>query len=457
MRIDEAFRRVVGGYWWVIGLLVILPAVGAAAYGARQAPQFAAVARLQMSGGLASTNVQADAATQLLLGVVTTPRIVEKAMTAAGITGDPVQFATDAITVTRVGVSAVNDVAVVTTSSDRSVIAVDSLVQQALSYSNAARQSDASAAVNLGKQIDALTKERDSLIAQLADASPGQVLTLQARIAAAAPTLADLLRQRSDLATGTPSRSSIGLLDAARPAAAPLSTKAPQLAALGGLAGLLVSLGVVAIAESLRPRIRGPRWIAAELRCPLLGELVENDLSTDASAVALRDFAASAALIRRRFRGQTLLLLAVDPRDEELAARITRELESLTGLQVEHHIDALHRVADPDDVTSDRGSVVVIALSSSVQTQRRLEEVRERTNAMGWSLVGVLTFRRPGMLSRPVRAFAARRVESDTEVATTGATADSPDSVAAVKPEVSVALVGNQAIGTQATKNRRTS
>ncbi|MEP7331394.1 MAG: hypothetical protein ABI692_04830 [Terracoccus sp.] len=452
MRIDEAFRRVVGGYWLVIGLLVVLPAVGAASYGARQEPLFSAVARVQMSGGLAGTNVQADAATQLLLGVVTTPRIVEKAMTAAGIPGDPMQFATDAITVTRVGVSAVNDVAVVTTSSDRAVIAVDSLVQQALSYSNVSRQSDANTATSLNKQINALTQERDRLIGQLADASPGQVLTLQARIAAGAPTLTDLLRQRSDLLVAAPSHASIGLLDAARPATTPLGTKTPQLAALAALAGLLLSLGVVAVVESLRPRIRGRRWIATELRCPSLGHLARLDLTRASSAAVLRDFAATAALIRRRFRGQMLLLLPVDPRDQWLAVRITHELEALTGLQIEHHIDALHPVANPDDVSVDRGSVVVIALSAAVQSQRRLEELRERTNVMGWSLVGVLTFRRPRLLSRLFRPPAGRRAKAVTDANPPASTTNAVARVAAVKPSVQGAL-----IGTQATKGRKTS
>ena len=452
MRIDEAFRRVVGGYWWVIGLLVVVPALGAAAYGAHQAPLFSAVSRVQMSGGLAGTNVQADAATQLLLGIVTTPRIVQKAMTAAGIPGDPVQFATDGITVTRVGVSTVNDVAVVTKSSDRSVIAVDSLVQQALRYSNVSRLSDASAADSLNQQINTLTKNRDQLIGQLADASPGQVLTLQARIAASAPNLADLLRQRSDLLAAVPSHSTIGLLDAARPAATPLGTKVPQLVALAALAGLLLSLGVVAIVESLRPRIRGRRWIATELRCPSLGHLTALDLTTEASATVLRDFAASAALISRRFRGQMLLLLPVEPKDEWLAVRITRELETLTGLSVEHHIDALHPVADPDDVSLERGSVVVIALSASVESQRRLEELRERTNIMGWSMVGVLTFRRPGLLPRLLRPGAGRGSEAEVDAASAASTANGAGRATAAKPSSTGAV-----IGPQATTSRKTS
>ncbi len=444
MRIDEAFRRVLGGYWWLIALFVAVPALGAASYSASQAPLFSAAARVQMSGGLASTNVQADAATQLLLGVVTTPRIVEKAMAEAGIAGDPVQFATEAITVTRVGVSTVNDVTVVTTSSDGAVVAVDSLVQQALSYSNATRQSDADAASALNKQIGALTKERDGLIAQLADASPGQVLTLQARIAAGAPTLADLLRQRSDLLLGAPSRSTIGLLDSARPTSMPLTTKVPQLAALAGLAGLLVALGIIAVVESLRPRIRGRRWITTELGCPSLGHLGRLDLTTERSAEVLRDFAASAALIRRRFRNQLILLLPVDPRDAAVAESITRELSTLTGLRMEHHIDALQPVADPDDLGLDRGSVVVVALSASVESLRRLEAFHERSQAMGWSLVGSLTFRRPGWLTRLWRAFATPRTEPNPDAAPSGDGSADPDTAGEATPNEPGSLVARR-------------
>lgn len=448
MRIDEAFRRAVGGYWWLIGLLVVLPAVGAAAYGQGQTPLYSAVARVQMSGGLAGTNVQADAATQLLLGVVTTPRLVEKAMAAAQISGDPVEFATEAITVTRVGVSAVNDVAVVTTSPDRSVIVVDSLVQQALSYTNVSRQSDASTLATLNGQIDALTKERDQLIGQLTTASPGEVLTLQARIGAAAPTLSDLLRQRSDLLLAAPSRASIGLLDGARPSATPLPARTAQLAALAGLTGLLVSLGVVALAEALRPRVRGRRWIAHELRCPSLGHLDRLNLTTTASVRVLRDFAASASLIRRRFRGEALLLVPVDPRDEWLAAAIARTLGSVTGLRVECLVDALPPGTAREDPGTEPVPVVVVALSATVQSQRRLEELRERTDVLGWPIVGVLTFPHPGLRSRLFRAADHPETETGTATAAPAPHAGAPNRATAVASRVPEALVGTETRGT---------
>ena len=211
-----------------------------------------------MSGGLASTNVQADAATQWLQGVITTPNMVRHAMEAAGIPGDPTLFATHSIDVTRVGVSTVNDVVVTTDNPNRSVIATNSLVQQALRYANTSRQSDAAQMSTLNQQIDSLTKDRDSLIRQLAVAPPGTVLELQARIGAMAPTLTDMLRQRSDLVLASTQRSSIGLLDPATALPDPVGPKVPQLVALAGLAALILALGLVAILEAIHPQVRGP-------------------------------------------------------------------------------------------------------------------------------------------------------------------------------------------------------
>lgn len=400
MRVDEAFRRMVGGYWWLIGLFVLVPSVGAGIYAGHQVTQYAAVARIQMSGGLASTNVQADAATQWLQGVITTPSMVKSAMVAAGIPGDPTLFATTSINVTRVGVSTVNDISVVTTNADRSVIAANSLVQQALSYANTSHQGDAAQMTALNKQIDATTKNRDSLIAQLAVSPPGRVLELQARIAAVAPTLTDLLRQRSDLTLASSQRSSIGLLDPATPLPDSIGPKVWQLVALAGLSGLLLGTGLAAILEAVRPRVRGRRWVAAELGAPLLGHLPTVDLASTTGARALREFGRQAAMVERRFPGGTVLLLPVDKRHERWAARIATELESLTGLHIEHGIDAVREPLEADGARPVVADTVVIALSPSIEAQRSLDDVLQYAATMGWPVVGALTFRRPWFFGR---------------------------------------------------------
>ena len=406
MRIDEAFRRVIGGYWWLIGLLVVVSSVAAGAYGARQATVYEAVARVQMSGGLASTNVQADAATQWLQGVITTPATVRRAMVAAGIPGDPTSFAARSISVNRVGVSTVNDVAVTAGNADRAVIAANSLVQQALKYANTSHQSDAVQMAALNQQIDAITKQRDRLIRQLAVAPPGPVLELQARIAAVAPTVTDLLRQRSDLVLASSQRSSIGLLDPATPLPDPVGPKVPQLVALAALASLVLALGLVAILEALHPRVRGGRWVAAELHAPLLGHLPTLDLGGPRGARALREFGGAAAVLGARFTGRPLLLLPVEKRHDRWAARICTELETLTGLHVDHTPDAT--VARPGENVGRPAGAVVIVLSPTVESQRRLEELARTAEVMDWPVVGVLTFRRRWLIDRQTLAQGGR-------------------------------------------------
>jgi len=408
MRIDEAFRRVIGGYWWLIGLLVIVPTVAAGFYGAHEQARYQAVARVQMSGGLASTNVQADAATQWLLGVITTPNMVRNAMAAAGIEGDPTLFATDSIAVNRVGVSTVNDVAVTTDDRNRSIIAANSLVQQALKYANTSHQGDAARMKALDEQIDSLTKQRDGLIQQLAVAPPGPVLEIQARIAAMAPTLTDLLRQRSDLVLASAQRSSIGLLDPAAPLPDPVGPRVPQLVALVGLAALIVALGLAAILEALHPQVRGRRWVAAELDAPLLGHLPTLDLAGPKGVRSLREFGSAVRLISAGFAGRPILLISVEKRYARWASRVCQELETLTGVRVEHALDAAGAPGGGAPAPGRSIDPVVIALSPDVESQRNLEDVARNAAAMGWPIVGVLTFRRRRLLDRQALAEGGR-------------------------------------------------
>ena len=399
MRIDEAFRRMIGGYWWVIGLLVLVASLAAGAYATHQDTQYQAAARVQMSGGLASTNVQADAATQWLQGVITTPNTVRQAMRVAGITGDPTRFATHSIAVNRVGVSTVNDVVVTTDDPRRSVIVANSLVQQALKYANTAHQSDAAKMTALNQQVSRFTKERDGLIRQLSSAGPGAVLELQARIAAEAPTLTDLLRQRSDLVLAASQRSSIGLLDPATAAPDPVGPRVGQLVALAALAALILALGLVALIESVRPRVRGRRWVAGELGAPLLGHLPTLDLGSPRGARALREFGTAAGVVAARFDGRPVLLLPVEKKHERWAARVCTELEALTGLRLEHAPDAAidRRRGHPG---SHPEGPVLIALSPAVESQRVLEDTVCSAAAMQWPIVGVLTFRRRFLIDR---------------------------------------------------------
>jgi hypothetical protein len=395
MRMEEAVRRLFGGYWWLLLLCMTVPAVGAAAYAVHQPPQYQAVSRVQMSGGFASSNVEADAATQWLQGIVTSPGLVQTAMTAAGVRGDPTVFANQSIDVRRVGVSSVNDVVVSTPERGQSLSVASALIAEATRYSNRARENDLERMSSLTQQIDKLTAEQGRLIKALATASPGTVLELQARLNTSQPALADLLRQRADLVTVTANRSSIGVLDPPRSAADPVVLSPAQLGCLGALAGLLVGLGIAALLEMARPRVRGASWVAEALGAPLLTTLPRRSLSHPQTQQALHDLGVELSLALRRHPRGRVLLLAVESRDSDRVARLAAELSRSTRLPLAAGVDGLTQDDGSLDPQLDPDSeILVVAVAHVVVSRRRLDAITARAAARGWPVLGVVILRR---------------------------------------------------------------
>ncbi|HET7798798.1 MAG TPA: hypothetical protein VFL38_00165 [Humibacillus xanthopallidus] len=409
MRIEEAARRLWGGYWWLLVLCVTLPAAGAAAYAVHQPPRYEAVSRIQMSGGLAASNVEADAATQWLQGVVTSPGLVQAAMNAAGVKGDPTAFAKDAISVQRIGVSSVNDVLVSTADRAQSQAIASALVAAATRYSNRVRDTDLERMSALTQQINRLTAEQGRLIKELSTAAPGTVLELQARISSSQPALADLLRQRADLETVAAGRSSIGVLDPPRLAADPVVLSPAQLGALGALAGLLVGLGIAAFVEMVRPRVRGAGWVAEALGAPLLATLPRRPFAHPVTRRAVHDLGAELSLAMRGHPRGQVLLLPVEARDGDRAIALGAELRRSTRLPVVTGLDELTGLDGDQGLSPDGAAeLAVVAVVAAVVNRRRLEAFASRAAALGCPLLGVVVVRR-----RVRRGWSLRRAAAE--------------------------------------------
>lgn len=427
---EEAVRRLLGGYWWLLLLCVTLPAAGAAVYAVHQPPQYDAVARIQMSGGFASSNVEADAATQWLEGIVTSPGLVQTAMTSAGLQGDPTAFADQSISVRRIGVSSVNDVVVSTPERGRSLEVAAALVAGVTRYSNRTRENDLERMSSLTQQIDKLTAEQGRLIKALATAAPGTVLELQARISSSQPTLADLLRQRADLVTVTAARSSIGVLDPPRPAADPVLLSPVQLGCLGALAGLLVGLGIAAFLEMARPRVRGGGWVAEGLGAPLLSTLPRRALAHPRMRRALHDLSVELSLALRRHPRGRVILLAVESRDSDRVALLAAELSRSIRLPVAAGLDELAQSDESLDLRLDLDSeILVVAVAPVVVNRRRLDAFAARVTARGWPLLGVVILRRRRFLGW--LGFSAAPAATRDDVAAAG-----PSAVSVRQPEL---------------------
>ena len=116
MTIDEAFHRILRGHWLIILSCIVVPLSAAVLLGRSDADLYEAMARVQMGRDLAASNVQADATSQRVLGIATSPGVVRAALDKAGLQADVAGFAANHIDVRRVGVSPVMEIAVTDTS-----------------------------------------------------------------------------------------------------------------------------------------------------------------------------------------------------------------------------------------------------------------------------------------------------------------------------------------------------
>ena len=96
-------------------------------------------------------------------------------------------------------------------------------------------------------------------------------------------------------------------------------------------------------------------------------------------ARSLRDFGNAARVVGSRFAGRPILLLPVEKRYDQWAARICLELETLTGVRVEHAPDAAVALQGRGPALGHPGDPVVIALSPAVESQRKLEDAGAHT------------------------------------------------------------------------------
>lgn len=393
MTIDEAIHRVVRGHWRLILICLVLPVAAVFYLGSTAPVMYEAVGRLQFGTTLASSNVEADAASTRALGIVTSPGVVEQALAEAGVAADPVKFALDHIDVRRVGVSPVVEVAVTEENPRLAALVAKSLTNQLLKFSNSGdRQAEIAQVESLDARIATLTKQRDSLIPKLTSASLGQQLSLQAQISAIQTSLADDLQQRSNLIVAAASRSSTALLDAVRTPTVPMPKNTLQISALAGLLGLIGGLGLAATSEALRPTLRSPKAISYAVGAPVIGHLTVSDLEVPPRGAAITRIADRMALLGLRHETSRAMLLTVRAGDQPLAAEIAEALGAKGSPQTSHRLDCAalngHWI-EPGDHPA------IVIFSPSKIRARQLKPVQEVIDSVDWPVLGVVTYERP--------------------------------------------------------------
>jgi capsular polysaccharide biosynthesis protein len=398
MTIDEAFHRVVRGHRLLIVICLVLPVAAVFYLGAKQPVMYEAVGRLEFGTTLASSNVEADALSNRALGIVTSPGVVEQALLEGGLSVDPVQFAIDHITINRIGVSPVIEVAVSQESPVRAALIDKSLINQLLDFANAGGRNVATGRVeSLSGTILTLTKQRDALIPKLATASPGGVYSLQAQINAIQTTMADDLRQRSDLVVAAASMSSTVLLDAVRTPTVPLPQGTNQTAALAALLGLIGGLGLAAVLETLRPTLRNPKAISFAMGAPVIGHVGFKDLQSPHHSAAMDPIADRMALLGLRYGSSRAMLLSVRKADQSQAGEMAQALGVMREGETNHRLQcaALNgRWREPGE------NPAAVIFSPTKVRARELRPVQELLESVDWPLLGVVTYDRPRWFMR---------------------------------------------------------
>lgn len=386
MAIDEAVTRVVRGHWILLLSLIIALPVAGVLYERHQPREYSATSRIQVGTSLASSQVEADAASARALGLATTPGVVVRALTSAGLTTDPTQFAAQHISVGRIGVSPIVILTVTWTNAGKASQLATSLTQQVLAFSNdSGYDAEAQRIRALDDTIASLQSSRTALLPNLTNKN--QAIVVQARIGAIDTTLQDDLRQRSDLIVAAASRSSSVMVDP--PHVDPVVRSLAKSGILGLLAALVLGLGLAALLEWVRPRIRGAAAIAQSLGTTALGDLDARRRKQSWDEAA-RELAGRVQLLGRANRADRLLLMPIGSPDD-LATGLVCAAIGRGNRKGKTAVRVLPSCLLEEYWHADHEHVGVVVLSPAVLTGSQLKQARIMLATLDLPVVGVVT------------------------------------------------------------------
>jgi capsular polysaccharide biosynthesis protein len=289
VELNEAARRIFLQHWWLIAIAVLIgAAIGAVVAGGSSG--YTASTRLVINANDPTARAESTAIADTARAIVTSPSLVQRALTAAGASTRNVEkFAANDISVSALGSSGVLEMSVTASSptvaasvsnalareliatrlqisNGRADAAQTKLTKQITSLNRGIAQLDATIAVlgrqsvstrgthasNPQTQLDNSTQERDLLTQQrgILEAEQASLLTTSA--------------------TG-PSPSIISPATAAGAGAVGASYSSDAI--LGGLLGLIVGIGIAALLEGVRPTLTDGEAVSRELGTPHLGTL----------------------------------------------------------------------------------------------------------------------------------------------------------------------------------------
>ncbi len=270
--------RIFWRHRWLLAILVLVPVLGVAPLLLMKPITYAATADIQAQAAAPDAQTQVSAILSRVSAVATSPEVVQRAITAAGVHRNAVQVARHEITATSLSSSAV--VAVTVTDADRQVAIrlSRSLADVVVGALNGLGTQSSQQLADLTRQRTELTGTRDSLLGQLATASADNLPTTDAHVQA---LITELNAVETQLAANQAAAQQILDTSAANQGAGVISTAPFAVSAsrhvavystLAGLLGLVVGMLIATVRELSHPTVGDAGAAAREIGTVLLGE-----------------------------------------------------------------------------------------------------------------------------------------------------------------------------------------
>ena len=308
--LQDIARRTVGRHRWAITALVVVGAIIAGiAHGG--AHTYTATTRVVLDTSDPTTRSEAIAISDTVQAIATSPSQVRAALKSASITNrDPLDVAEHHVSVAGLGSSAIISLSVSDADPGVATALSNAIAQRVIlareRFSSGTRDQELAdlegQISDLSAKIAESNVKVDALNLNIADASAAAAAELRARRDAALRQTDFLTQQRGVLeservsilgASALRPKPSI-VAEASRPIHADPSGRL-QYMVLGGLLGLIIGVGLAALAEMIRPSIVGGDALARQFGAPLLGalrtdaegKLDQNDVATVAGHLRL--------------------------------------------------------------------------------------------------------------------------------------------------------------------------
>jgi capsular polysaccharide biosynthesis protein len=379
---------------------IVLCVVAALLYESRKPILYEAVARVSISQSEAKSSAEADAVTARAKALATSRTIVEQAIAASKVPRD-VDTVETMTTVVRLGTSPVVEIGVRDRDSQVAAVLANGISYAVVKYlSDSARADLPALLTRLSHQIDLLNSQYQKLVR--GGASPEQ-------IAAVVQQRSNLEQQLLSVEAADAQRTRPSVVDQALVPTKPLASPRTQEAALAGLLGLVLGIGIVAAAAALRPMATRPAVMAEVLGAPSLGALKLRREQPDSA-----DEATVARLVARarRLDADTVMLTGARPEldterlatavGDAVAARLwhrkqraSAEQLSAQGLRLEQPLTFVG--SSPDTIANsawDDKQVVVIGFVPRAVSRSSLLHIRDLADSCGWPLAGFVTYSR---------------------------------------------------------------